>query len=194
MTMRISVVTLLLALTMSTLGCASKPKPAVVTDQISAAATVTSVNQNTRELTLRTPQLGDLTVYAGPEVRNLAQVKVGDTVNVTYTQGLAAQVSDSKEARPGLTHEVVANQATEGSLPAATRGHTVSADVVIESYDPNTNVVTFRTADGHRRVLKVETPEAREFSSKLKPGDVVTITFMETLAVDVRPATPTPAP
>jgi hypothetical protein len=192
MAKRISAVALLLTITLLGLGCASsKPKPAVVTEQISAAATVTSVDQNTRELTLRTPKLGDFTVYAGPEVRNLAQIKVGDTVNVTYMQGVAAQVSDSKEARPGLTHEPVADTAAEGARPSATRGHTVSADVVIESVDVNTNVVTFHTADGHRRVLQVERPEAREFASKLKPGDVVTITFIEALAVDVHPAAPT---
>jgi len=170
-------------------GCASsKPKPAVVTEQISAAATVVAVDQSTRELTLHSDKLGEFTVYAGPEVRNLPQVKPGETVNITYMQGVAAQLSDSKEASPGLTHAVVATNAPEGELPAATRGHTLSGDVVIENFDPNKNVVTFRTADGQRRVVSVQRPEVREFASKLKPGDVVTITFIGAIPAEVRPA------
>jgi len=193
-TRKIAVI-LFLALVMPFLGCASsKPKPAVVTEQISAAATVTAVDQNTRELTLHSNKYGDFTVYAGPEVRNLAQVKPGETVNVTYMQGVAAQLSDAKEARPGLTHEVVATNAPEGESPAATRGHTLSGDVVIENVDLATNVVTFHTADGQRRVVSVQRPEVREFASKLKSGDVVTITFMEAIAAEVRPAAVAAAP
>jgi hypothetical protein len=87
-----------------------------------------------------------------------------------------------------LIAEEAAGTAAPGERPAAAVGRTVSADVVIEDYDANMNVVTFRNADGQRRVVRVERPEMRDFAKHLKPGDIVTITFVEAIAAEVRPA------
>jgi Cu/Ag efflux protein CusF len=51
---------------------------------IETSATVESVDQQTREVLLRAPDGRTLAVMAGPEVRNLSELKAGDTVQVTY--------------------------------------------------------------------------------------------------------------
>ena len=59
-------------------------------------ATVETVDQQARTVLLRGPTGGLLTVHAGPEVRNLPQVKPGDQVVVRYTEAVAARI-----VRPG---------------------------------------------------------------------------------------------
>jgi hypothetical protein len=70
-------------------GCAqheappSAPQSAQREAMLDTRAVVEKVDQNTREVRLRTADGRDLTVVAGPEVRNLAQVSAGDTVRLT---------------------------------------------------------------------------------------------------------------
>jgi len=189
MIIRILTTAFVLMLASLQFGCASQPQPVMATQQVAASAKVSAIDYDRRVITLVTPQVGEFAVVAGPEVRNLAQIKPGDTVTVTYLQAIAAELSPSDKARPGLISEDLASSAAPGESPSATVGRKVSADVVIEDYDPNMNVVTFRNPDGQRRVVKVERPDMREFAKHLKPGDVVTITFIEAIAADVRPET-----
>ena len=52
---------------------------------VTASATVTAIDMNTRQVTMRGAGGNTFTVVAGPEVRNLSQVRVGDTVTSTTT-------------------------------------------------------------------------------------------------------------
>ena len=57
-----------------------------------ATAVVTSVNQTTREVTVKTDDGRDLGFIAGPDVKNLAQVKPGDVLTATYSEALVYEV------------------------------------------------------------------------------------------------------
>ena len=61
------------------------------------AAAVTAIDQARRLVTIRGPQGNELTFEAGPEVRNLAQVQVGDIVRLTYEQTYIATRTDAEE-------------------------------------------------------------------------------------------------
>ena len=64
-------------------------------------STVQAIDQETRKVTLRDPE-GNLTTFtAGPEVRNLAQVKQGDIVLMEFYQGFAYVVEPATSASPG---------------------------------------------------------------------------------------------
>jgi hypothetical protein len=65
---------------------------------IETSATVESVDQKTREVLLRAPDGRTLAVMAGPEVRNLPELKAGDTVRVTYYESVAARLDDPRAA------------------------------------------------------------------------------------------------
>ena len=71
-------------------------QPSVVLGAEEARATVETVDQQTRTVLLRGPTGALLTVHAGPEVRNLPQVKPGDQVVVRYAESVAARI-----VRPG---------------------------------------------------------------------------------------------
>ena len=56
-----------------------------------------------------------------------------------------------------------------------------------ESVDTSLNTVSFRRPDGLTRVLAIEDPKAQAFIRQLKRGDRVKVTYMEAVAVSVRP-------
>jgi hypothetical protein len=65
---------------------------------IETSATVESVDQQTREVRLRAADGRELAVVAGPEVRNLPELKAGDMVRVTYYESVAARLDDPRAA------------------------------------------------------------------------------------------------
>ena len=73
-------------------GCAHSPTPLELTETQKAVATVEAIDLTSRFVTLKAPDGSSLVVKAGPEVRNLPQVKVGDQVVVSYQEALLAEV------------------------------------------------------------------------------------------------------
>ena len=51
-----------------------------------------------------------------------------------------------------------------------------------------TNTVAFTRSDGTNHVIQVKSPELRKFIREIKPGETVQVTFPESLAVEVIPA------
>ncbi len=166
-------------------GCAqSGPQPTSVEETIEATATVEKLDLLKRTVVLKTEDGRVLTIIAGPEVRNLAQIDIGDTVKAMYVQGVAARM-----APPGRTGETEVTagmvRAAEGDKPAAAVGEVVRTVVTIVSYDARSHLVTFTGADGLVRSVVVAKPEMQEFARGLKPGDEVEVTFTEALALGI---------
>ena len=55
------------------------------------------------------------------------------------------------------------------------------------SIDSASNRITFKRADGTVQRVAVEDPQAQQRIRKLKPGDAVSVTYTEQLAVSVQP-------
>lgn len=151
-------------------------------------ATVQAIDQSTRMVTLVRPDGKGVILKAGDQVRNLAQVKVGDTVTVDYYEGFVAEL-----APPGtpLNKVVVTDAVTRaplGERPAGALGEAVTATVVIEYVDTLRNVVQFKGPLGKTRTVKVMRPQFQAMLKTLKPGDQVTLTYFEALALNVKPA------
>ena len=125
----------------------------------------------------------ELTVLAGPEVRNLAQVSAGDTVRLTYYESVAARMAEPDAGGPSTT-SVVSGRAPEGSKPAGVVGATTDMVVEFLAYDPTTGVVTFQTPDGATRQALVN-PAMREFAAARRPGDRVAVQITSAVAVSI---------
>jgi hypothetical protein len=178
----------LLVLAAAFAGCAREPvKPLVTSDIRHVTATVAAVDLSTRIVSLRNEQ-GMATVEAGPEVRNLDKVKVGDKVVVSYFEGVAAELKKHGEGVKGVDESTTTARTGTGDRPAGAIGHTVTTTVTIESVDKTFNIVTFRRQDGLVRTVTVKKPESREFIRTLKHGDEVEVTYTEAVAVTVEPA------
>ena len=61
----------------------------VVTDSVSVKVTVVDIKKKERKLTLRDESGNEVVVIAGDEVRNFAQIKKGDIVEVEYHRAAA---------------------------------------------------------------------------------------------------------
>lgn len=150
-------------------------------------ATVTNVDQENRFVTLKGPKGNEVTVEAGPEVKNLAQLKAGDQVTAHYQAAVAVQLMPADSVKPGVEAQRNQSSAPKGSLPGAEAGHEVTVTAKLTAVDTKNNTITLTGADGHSRVIDVKDPSRQELLKKLKVGDMVVITYVEALALTVTP-------
>ena len=170
-------------------ACAAPPpKPAMRDNLVQKTATVESIDQASRLVTLRGEDGGATTVKVSDEVRNLAQVKTGDKVVVSYYEAIAAEVKKPGEGVQGVEADVSSVRAEPGEMPAAGAGVLLRTTVTIDSVDKQMNTVTFKNADGLLRTVAVESPEGRKFIKGLKKGDEVEVAYTEAMAIEVKPA------
>jgi hypothetical protein len=150
-------------------------------------ATVKSVDQKTRMVTVVGESGKPFTFEASEEVKNLPQLKPGDVVTVDYYDSVAIWVTKpGKEAgaMPG------ASAAMETAKPGEKPGAAAEADVVIvgtvKEIAPDKSSVTLesRTTGGAEK-LPVANPENLK---GVMVGDEVTIHATRAVAVSVAPA------
>ena len=146
-------------------------------------ATVTAVDQRSRAVTLRGPAGNEIEVMAGPEVRNLAQVRVGDKLRVSYYTAVIAALNQAGGGTGDVT--LAAARADEGERPTAVAGATVTGTVEVVSIAAEGKRVSFRDSEGQLRSIDVPRAESQAFARKLKPGDLVDISYVEAVAVEL---------
>ncbi len=160
------------------------PQGEAVMSTVVVTATVTKIDQKTREVELRTEDGLLHTIIAGDEVKNLAQVEVGDVISATYVEALAYEVKkggNGEAARAG----VAAAAAEPGARPAAAIAAQVAVTVTITAIDAEVPSVTFKRPDGSTRTIKVLHQEKLQ---GVNVGDSVEITYSEALALKVEAA------
>ena len=166
----------------------AKPAPFVKESLHQMTATVDAVSMEKREVSLRGKDGTVQTIKVAPEARNLAQVKVGDQVTVSYYESFTAQMRMHDKPNEGFHTAAGAVAAAPGEKPGGAAAHSIASTVTIESIDLPGNQVTVRRADGGMATLPIRTDEGRKFVSTLKKGDVVDVMYTEAVAVDVTPA------
>ena len=171
------------------LGCSHQETPPAAPQSaqrelmLDTLAVVENVDQSNREVRLRTTEGKELTVLAGPEVRNLAQVSAGDTVRLTYYEGVVARMAEPGAGGPATT-SVVTARAPQGGKPAGVYGATTDMVVEFLAYDPTTGVATFKTPDGVTQNVVVN-PAMRGFAAARQPGDRVAVQFTNAVAAAI---------
>jgi len=158
-----------------------------VSDEEEVSATVESVDQAQRSVLLRGPQGGLMTVVAGPEVRNLAQVKPGDRVVVRYREALAASLAKPGSSAPSAQSTGRTERAPLGEKPCGSVEQSIQVRVRITRIDPKHNLVSFVGPAQIERTTEVLDPEMQKFLHTLHVGDEVDLTYTEAVAVHVEP-------
>jgi hypothetical protein len=168
------------ALCLAPQALSQAPKGDAVLSSMTVTATVTKINQKTREVTVKADDGQKYTFVADEAVANLPQVKKGDVITVTYTEALAWEVKKGGTAGAGAAAGAAA--APIGAKPAAGIAGKVTLTVKIAAIDPRVPSVTFKAADGESKTIKVKHPEELQGVSV---GDTVGITYTEALAIKV---------
>ena len=163
---------------------AAEPQGEVMMASATVTATVTKINHETREVTVKAEDGKEHTFVASEDVKNLAQVKPGDVITATYGEALAYEVKKGGQVADVAT-VVGGGAAAPGSRPAAGIARQTTVTVLITAIDPKAPSVTFKGPQGNTRTIKVLHPEKLEGVSV---GDTVQLTFTEAFAVKVEAA------
>jgi hypothetical protein len=160
--------------------------PALTSKTSTITATIQAVYPDKRSLTLVGPKGQVRSIFVGPDVK-LDRLHAGDKVNVSYYQGIAAQLARNgqKVSDPAAADFAYKNP---NGAPGGGAGSSVTVTVKVLGIDPGTNTVAFQESDGSQHVIEVKSPEMRKFIRTLKPGDNVDVTYTESVAISVTPA------
>jgi Cu/Ag efflux protein CusF len=158
------------------------PGKAVATEITKASAVVVGIDSVNRLVTLKTANGKVFEIEAGPEVKNFAQIKVGDKVHAEYVRALSLELKKKGSSVSESGEQHVTAQTPAGAKPGATsrRQVTVLADVVAVNAKKQT--VTLRGPNGNRVDLSVQDPAQLK---NIKKGDQVEAVYTEAVAVAV---------
>jgi Cu/Ag efflux protein CusF len=152
---------------------------------ITATAVVKKIDQKTRMVTLKGSDGQTKTIHVSDEVKNLAQVKRGDTVTIAYYESIAWELRKRGTATPSVDAAADASRNPAGQMPGAVAGAAVNVVAKITKIDKATNTVTLKGPKGKTVQVKVKDPSRLE---GVKVGDLVEITYTEAMAISVERA------
>jgi hypothetical protein len=159
--------------------------PAVTSRLSTLTATVQAVYPDKRSLTLVGPDGKVQTIFVDQKVK-LDRLTAGDKVRVSFYQGLAAQIAKNGQTVADPAGSTFAYKNPNG--PGGGAGASVTVTVKILGIDPGTNKVAFQAQDGTQHVVAVRSRNMKKFIRTLNPGDTVDVTYTESVAVSVIPA------
>jgi Cu/Ag efflux protein CusF len=167
----------------ATVAAASAPGKAGVVANERVTAVVAAIDQATRKVTLREADGSLLSFTASPEVRNLAQVKVGDTVTLSHTTALVLEL---RKASGGIRERVETEGAARtapGQMPGAVVGREVRVVADVVSINAQKKTVRLR---GPQRTVDLRVDDPKQLAG-IKVGDQVEATFIDAVALVVEP-------
>ena len=153
---------------------------------------VQAVDHTARTVTIQGEDGKAVTLDVPATATRFDQVKVGDTVIMTYYDGVSVRPKPADEPAVNRTMDPTTTP-TAGALPGATRARQRVATMTLTALDPATRSVTFSgpTGNAYTRYV-VDTVDPTVFAS-LKTGDRVDVTWTEALSLQLAASTPAPA-
>jgi len=151
---------------------------------VTATATVKKIDLKKRLVTLQGADGETTTITAGPEVKNLDQVRVGDEVVATYFESVAYEVKAPSQGTPGVAVAEEVQRAKPGERPGAAGARVTTITATITGIDKKKGTVTLTGPDGDAVTVKARNPDNLE---KIKKGDLVDITMTQAVAIAVEP-------
>jgi plasmid maintenance system killer protein len=143
---------------------------------------VTKIDAATRTVTLKNKD-GETSIVAGPEVKNFAEIKVGDHFDVVYE--LAVAIELVKVKNPGVTGEQVTTStatAPQGDKPGMITTKTVTATANVVAIDAAKNIVSLKGPQGNIFKVKVKNPDLMK---DIAVNDQVKVVYTEAIAAVV---------
>ena len=181
-----------LAIQVSSLSAEEIPNPEVTPVKTRMAATVemvtatvAAVDQETREVTLTDSEGKQHSFVANEQVRNLAQVEVGDTLVIKYFERVAVNVYPAKTGAKGWVEQTEVSRADPGQKPHGTITQKIQVTGEVAAIDPENRILTIGGKHG-----EVLLPVSDKVDlSAIKVGGTVRADFVETMSITVnRPA------
>jgi hypothetical protein len=164
---------------------ASEPGKAAAVRAVKLTAQVVAIDKTSRTVTLKGPTGNVVDVVAGDEVKNFAQINIGDFVVVTFVQSLSLELQKAKSGAGGITQQSAAVTAKPGDRPAAAAAHEISAVAKVTAVDKKAKTISLKGPRGNVVTLDVQNPDQFKV---VKVGADVLVTYTEAVAISVEPA------
>ncbi len=155
----------------------------VIAETTSITAKVDAVDVGKRLVTVTGPRGKTVTLKAGPEVKNLDQIKPGDELIVRYFESVGLFIRKS-DTPPAATETAAVRVAPKGKKPVAVVVDTVEFTGTVEAVDHAKRRVTIKSPEGKTRTMKVDPSVTR--LDEVKKGDQVVLRYTEAVAFSVR--------
>ncbi len=143
--------------------------------------TVTQIDYDSREVTLRDADGVESTFLAEAEIRNLEQVEAGDMLTAVYAEALAVQIYPVNGASKGRIVDTQVTRAPLGDKPQGTITKRVEITGRIAAVDRETRMVTL---EGKHESLSLRATADIDLS-KIKVNDMVRIDYLERFSIKV---------
>lgn len=147
---------------------------------------ITAIDQQSRRVTIKGGSGNELSLLAGPEVKNFAQLKVGDIVTLNVIQSLALELKKGGTELRQRVESSDAAQAKPGEKPMAGEATSVRIIADVTAVNEKTGMVTLR---GPERTLDLQVKD-KTMLKDIDVGDQVEATYVEATVISVKGATP----
>jgi len=149
---------------------------------VTATARVKSLDLAQRMVTLERADGSLVTFHADEQVRNLAQVRVGDVVRATYYESIAFAVQRHGEGKLGASVAEGATRAQPGEKPGAAGARVTTITARITAIDKAAGTVTLEGPGGHTTTVAARDPSNLDL---VQVGDLVDIMLTEAVGIAV---------
>lgn len=149
---------------------------------VQASATVEKIDLEKRKVTLLLENGKHKTFKVDKSVQNLDQVKVGDHLNISFTEEIIILVGQSNEA-PAAAEGQEVGVAPKGAKPGIVLVDTVAVTAKILAVDPEKRRVTLEDLDGKKKSVKL----SKNFTdlNKIKVGETVGMVMTDSLVIEI---------
>ncbi len=151
------------------------------TETITVEGAITAIDPTSRRVTIKGGAGNEVSMVAGPEVKNFAQLKVGDLVTLNFIESLTLQLKKGGKALVERVESSDAVTAKPGELPMGGVSKTVHIVADVIAVDPATSVVTLR---GPQRTVDLKVKD-KEILAQIAVGDQVDADFVEAALISV---------
>jgi hypothetical protein len=151
---------------------------------VSVTASVETINQTNREVTLKGPLGNSVTFTVDQRVKRLNEIKVGDLIRADYYVSVAAELrkpTPEEEKNPFVELEVAA-KAPPGTSPAGGVLRRFRVVTTIEGLDRTTETITIKGPRGNYLTARVADPANL---TQMRIGENIVVTLTEALAVSL---------
>lgn len=163
----------------------------MIVNEIHAQAVVKAIDYEKRSVDLTLPSGETKSLTVSQDAVNFPQVKVGDTVDISYVESLAISLLGPAE-KPVTSEGAAVVLAPVGAKPGGFVAKTQTITARVTMIDPATRMVTLTGPEGNTRAVKAG-PEVKRFN-EIRIGDQVTVNYTEALLLDVKTAKAAPKP
>ena len=144
-------------------------------------ATVKAIDKKNRVVTLQSPDGKVAKVKCGPEVRNFAQIRVGDVVKTSLLETFELFVTGNDEPAAERVTEV--GRAPLGNKPGFAAIDAVEVKATVVAIDYQTRKVTLKGPEG--KVIKVTAGAQVKRLTEVKVGDSVVARLTRAVSIEV---------